>query len=283
MEDDIMGQGLFIGLLDKIFPGLTYLPYFAVLAFNAKNIFELWSGSITAHFISSVEMSAHDETYNYVMNWVSQNGISRDNYRLHASATLTNEGFTWSPDGDEKQEANRNDGDQDPLAKQISEMHVMSSLFNVKPICWTPALGTHFFRYENRILAFTRGLENQNYTATPRQPERVAISCLGRDATILTRLLCNVRIDFLERQRGKTSIFQATKFESEEEMAWTLCMAKATRPMSTIVLDDQPKQNFIKDLRQYLDPQTKHWYANRGILYSRDYLLSVHREQARPV
>lgn len=128
------GPRPFFGLLDKIFPGLTFLPYFAVLDFGVKSIFELWSGSITAHFISSVEMSAHDETYNYVRNWVSQNGISRDNYRLHASATLTNEGFIWSPDGDEKQEANRNDSDQDPLAKQISEMRAMSSLFDVKPI-----------------------------------------------------------------------------------------------------------------------------------------------------
>ncbi|KAI1070651.1 hypothetical protein LB507_006633 [Fusarium sp. FIESC RH6] len=274
MEDDVMGQGLFIGLLDKIFPGLTYLPYFAVLAFIAKNIFEFWSESITARFISTIEISALDETYNYLMNWVSQNDISKDNYRLRASATLTNEGFTWSPDPDEKQDANRNDDDEDPLAKQISEMRSMSSLFNVKPIYWTPALGTHFFRYENRILAFSRGLENQNYGATPRQPEKLAISCLGRDATILKQLLYNARIDFLEKQKGKTSIFRATKLGPEEEMTWTRCMAKATRPMSTIVLDEQLKQRFIKDLRRYLDPQTKHWYANRGISYRRGYLFA---------
>ncbi|KAJ4116129.1 hypothetical protein NW768_011101 [Fusarium equiseti] len=274
MEDDVMGQGLFIGLLDKIFPGLTYLPYFAIFAFIAKNIFEFWSESITARFISTVEISAHDETYNYLMNWVSQNGISKDNYRLRASATLTNEGFTWSPDADEKKEANRSGDDEDPLAKQITAMRSMSSLFNVKPIYWTPALGTHFFRYENRILAFSRGLENQNITATPRQPEKLAISCLGRDATILKRLLYNARIDFLEKQKGKTSIFRATKFEYEQEMTWTRCMAKATRPISTIVLDDQLKQNFIKDLRRYLDPQTKHWYVNRGIPYRRGYLFA---------
>lgn len=274
MEDDVMGQGLFIGLLDKIFPGLTYLPYFAVLALIAKNIFEFWSDSITARFVSTIEISAHDETYNYLMNWVSQNGISKDNYRLRASATLTNEGFTWSPDPDEKQDANRNDEDEDPLAKQISEMRSMSSLFNVKPIYWTPALGTHFFLYENRILAFSRGLENQNYGATPRQPEKLAISCLGRDATILKKLLYNARIDFLEKQKGKTSIFRATKLGPEEEMTWTRCMAKATRPMSTIVLDEQLKQGFIRDLRRYLDPQTKHWYANRGIPYRRGYLFA---------
>ena len=44
--------------------------------------------------------------------------------------------------------------------------------------------------------------------------------------------------------------------------------------MSTIALDEHLKQKLIKDLRRYLDRQTKHWYATRGIPYRRGYLFS---------
>ncbi|KAF4945351.1 hypothetical protein FSARC_14448 [Fusarium sarcochroum] len=272
-QDSIMSQGLFIGLLEMIFPGLTYLPYLAAFAFVVKYALESWSESITARFISTVEIRAQDETYNYLMNWVSRNSISRDNHRLQASATLTNSCFSWSDDEDNKPDVDDDDED-DPVARQIGELRSKTSLYNAKPVYWTPAFGTHFFRYENRILAFSRSLESGNYTSNPRQPEKLAISCLGRDATVLKRLLYNARIDFLEKQKGKTSIFRATRFDGDDDMSWTRCMSKATRPMSTIALEEPLKQGLIKDLRRYLDPQTKHWYANRGIPYRRGYIFS---------
>ncbi|KAF4331636.1 BCS1 precursor [Fusarium beomiforme] len=276
-QDSVMSQGLFIGLLEMIFPGMTYLPYFAAFAFIIKFAFESWSEAITARFISTVEIHAQDETYNYLMNWISRNNISQDNYRLQASATLNNSAFNW-PDEAENENNPDVDGDEeaDPVARQINEMRSKSatSLYNAKPLYWTPAFGTHFFRYENRMLAFTRSLEGSNYTSTPRQPEKLSISCLGRDATVLKRLLYNARIDFCEKQKGKTGIFRATKLYSEDEMSWTRCMSKATRPMSTIALDEHLKQNLVKDLRRYLDRQTKHWYATRGIPYRRGYLFS---------
>ncbi|KAJ4269884.1 hypothetical protein NW762_001553 [Fusarium torreyae] len=272
-QDSLMSQGLFVGLLEMLFPGMTYLPYFAAFAFFIKYVFESWSESITARFISTVEISAQDETYNYLMNWISRNSISRDNHRLHASATLTNACFNWSDEGDDKPDVD-NDDEDDPVARQISETRSKTSLYNAKTLYWTPAFGTHFFRYEGRILAFSRSLESGNYTSIPRQPEKLSISCLGRDATVLKRLLYNARIDFLEKQKGKTSIFRATRFDGDDEMSWTRCMSKATRPMSTIALEEPLKQGLIKDLRRYLDPQTKHWYANRGIPYRRGYLFS---------
>ncbi|RSM02588.1 hypothetical protein CEP52_007851 [Fusarium oligoseptatum] len=273
MEDGVMGQGLFIGLLEMLFPGLTYLPYLAAFSFLVKYILESWSESITARFISTIEIRAQDETYNYLMNWVSRNNLSRDNYRLQASTTITNEGFNWADEGEKKHDVD-NDDEGDAVARQVSDLRPKVSLYNAKPLHWTPAFGTHFFRYENRILAFTRSLEGGNYTSMPRQPEKISISCFGRDATVLKRLLYNARIDFLEKQKGRTSIFRATKYSAEDEMSWTRCMSKATRPMSTIALEESLKQGLVKDLRRYLDPQTKHWYANRGIPYRRGYLFS---------
>ncbi|KAM5347549.1 hypothetical protein ACJ41O_007373 [Fusarium nematophilum] len=270
MEDGFMGQGLFIGLLEMLFPGLTYIPYLAALGFFLKYILESWSDSVTARFISTVELRAQDETYNYLMHWISRDSLSRDNYRLQASATITNECFNWTDEENDKRDVDQDDEDDAASSHTRSSM----SLYNAKPLYWTPAFGTHFFRYENRILAFTRSLESGNYTSIPRQPETLAISCLGRDATVLKRLLYNARIGFLEKQKGKTSIFQAIRIQADDEISWRRSMSKSTRPMSTVALEESLKQDLVKDLARYLEPPTKHWYANRGIPYRRGYLFS---------
>ncbi|KAH7113116.1 hypothetical protein B0J13DRAFT_631239 [Dactylonectria estremocensis] len=128
-----MGQGFFIWLLEKLFPGLTYLPCFAAISFFLKNILEYWSDSITARFISTVELRAQDETYNYLMNWVSRNSLSRDNYRLHASATITNECFNWADEGKDNRDIDDDDED-DPVARQVCDLRTKTSLYNAKPL-----------------------------------------------------------------------------------------------------------------------------------------------------
>ncbi|KAG5792047.1 hypothetical protein H9Q69_008895 [Fusarium xylarioides] len=114
-QDSIMSQGLFIGLLEMIFPGMTYLPYFAAFAFLIKYALESWSEAITARFISTVEIHAQDETYNYLMNWISRNNISQDNYRLQASAALNNSSFTWSDEQDDKPDVDDDEEDDQGL------------------------------------------------------------------------------------------------------------------------------------------------------------------------
>lgn len=263
MEDAAaMEQGLLITILQTLFPGLAYLPYVAVFSFFVKYVFEFCSDSITARFVSTIELRAQDDTYNYLMHWASRDSLSRGNYRLHASATITNECFSWGDEDSDKRDVDDHDED-------VSEHGIKA-----KPLYWTPAFGTHFFRYQNRILAFTRSLESGNYTSMPRQPERLAISCFGRDATVLKQLLYEARTAFLEKQKGRTSIFRATRSNTGDGVTWTRCMSKATRPMSTLALDDSVKEDLVDDLKRYLDPQTRQWYAQRGIPYRRGYLFS---------
>jgi mitochondrial chaperone BCS1 len=43
--------------------------------------------------------------------------------------------------------------------------------------------------------------------------------------------------------------------------------------MGTVVLDDKQKAMVLKDINDFLHPQTPRWYANRGIPYRRGYLF----------
>ncbi|CAM1505078.1 Fc.00g107150.m01.CDS01 [Cosmosporella sp. VM-42] len=271
--ESIFSKGSLTGILQTLFPGGTYMPHFAFFLFVTPYIAETLGEHLKSRFTSTVEIGAQDEIYNYVMTWVARNSLSQDNHRLLASSTIKHEAF--SLDGNavrDDQELDDSIGDVDTKTS-LDDLRSKISLYNARPLHWTPAMGTHYFRYENHFLSFTRSVESQDSTPWSRRSEKLVISCLGRDATVLKRLIYNARIEYLERQRGRTSIYRAAKTYGDE-LGWTKCMSKATRPMSTIALDESLKQSLIKDLERYLNPRTKRWYATRGIPYRRGYLFS---------
>ncbi|KAH7136241.1 BCS1 N terminal-domain-containing protein [Dactylonectria macrodidyma] len=271
--DNIFYKGSLAALLRNIFPGGTYMPHVAFLLCVTPYITEAFGEHIKSRFISTVEIGAQDEIYTYVMSWVARTSLSQDNHRLFVSSTIKHEPFSFEGTHTrDDHEADDSLGDVN-AETSLDDIRSKISLYNSRPLHWTPGMGTHFFRYENRFLTFTRSMESQESTPWSRRPEKIVISCLGRDATIIKRLIYNARIEYLERERGRTSIYRATKTYGDE-LGWTKCMSKATRPMYTIALDESIKQGLIKDLQRYLNPRTKRWYANRGVPYRRGYLFS---------
>lgn len=51
-------------------------------------------------------------------------------------------------------------------------------------------------------------------------------------------------------------------------------MSKASRPLDTVDIDEDSKSRLIADIANYLDDDTKVWYARRGIPYRRGYMFS---------
>ncbi|KAF4983528.1 hypothetical protein FZEAL_1063 [Fusarium zealandicum] len=266
-----LDRGIFARILEMLNTGQSYLPYLGFLLFFAKQLVGSWEDTIRTRFISVVEVKANDETYNYLMSWVARNGLSQHNHRLLASSTLKSDDFVNSDQAPSYDDEIENTIDE---TNSLDDLRSKISLYNARPLHWTPAMGTHFFRYENRILSLTRQTDNGGgLSLVPRSAEMIIVSCLGRDATVLKRLIFNARIEYLEREKERTSIYRAAK-SYDDDMSWIKCMSKTTRPLSTVVLDESDKQRLVKDLQRYLNPQTKHWYATRGIPYRRGYLFS---------
>jgi chaperone BCS1 len=107
------------------------------------------------------------------------------------------------------------------------------------------------------------------YTRT----ERLRISCLGWDASILKQLLLEAREEYSQKEKGKTVIYRAAKRAYDEEFYWARSTARPARPLSTVILDQGEKSAFIRDVQQYLHPSTMRWYSDRGIPYRRGYLF----------
>lgn len=68
-------------------------------------------------------------------------------------------------------------------------------------------------------------------------------------------------------------IYRGTTKSGSSEPQWQRCLARTTRPFSTVILNEEVKKELIDDVTDYLNPATRRWYSNRGIPYRRGYLL----------
>jgi chaperone BCS1 len=143
-----------------------------------------------------------------------------------------------------------------------------------KALAYTPTFGSHWFFYKGRLLIFRR-TQNQQQSGfmTASEREEISISCFGRNPWILKELLHEAREQFLKKDEAKTLIYRGTTKSGSSEPQWQRCMARTSRPFSTVILNEKVKKELIDDVTDYLNPATRRWYANRGIPYRRGYLL----------
>ncbi|OTB09564.1 hypothetical protein M426DRAFT_316118 [Hypoxylon sp. CI-4A] len=218
----------------------------------------LWE-QLESYFMSVVDIRTDDEVYNIIMLWVAKQRFSQGARRFVVNTNL-NSRFWWlySDDSDDEDE------DENESAEKRKK----------KALSYTPSFGSHYFWYRGRLLLFRRSVKDQNSSYSYlSQREEISISCLGRNPWILKELLMEARTMYLKKDAKKTLIYRGTQRAGTTEPTWQRCMSRATRPFSTVILNEKVKQDLIDDVTDYLDPITQRWYANRGIPYRRGYLL----------
>ena len=243
-----------------------YFSYFAVGSYLAKSLLDQ-VGSLPLDFLySTVEVQSHDDAYNYLLFWLTKQRFNESKNRLIASTSLTSGLNNFGDDSD--------DGKFDDMldADTSTDTEWKASLSNTRQLLWSPSEGIHYFRYGGRCLALTRQIEERGamlYTRT----DKLRISCLGWDASILKQLLLEARVEYSQKENGKTVIYRGAKRSYDNDFYWARSTARPARPLSTVILDHEEKTAFIQDVQQYLHPSTMRWYSDRGIPYRRGYLF----------
>ncbi|EAQ85121.1 hypothetical protein CHGG_09135 [Chaetomium globosum CBS 148.51] len=279
------GEGMTTGvpqsyLLDLFFPGFSvfssalnkylhidlnlYIPLvllFGGLTFAWRYFSDYFSDLAESHLMSRCDVRVDDEIFNYLMAWVSNQRFAQGARRFVVNTNLNSRSwYLWrSFDDDEEGEEGEEGGSMGQKKKALA---------------YTPTFGSHWFIYKGRILSFRR-TQNQQQSAymTASEREEISISCFGRNPAILKELLHEARDAFLKKDEAKTAIYRGTSKAGSTEPQWQRCMSRTSRPFSTVILNDQLKQDLIDDVTDYLNPTTRRWYANRGIPYRRGYLL----------
>ncbi|KAL6924239.1 hypothetical protein ACHAPO_003456 [Fusarium lateritium] len=270
-----LAGGAISPLLVALLPGGGGISSIEFFAYIAPYLIRMARDTLCKQCVSTIEIRGHDEIFTYVMSWVARNNrLSRHNHHLLASSGTSDElsrTMRGLPRSNENNEEEDSDDDIDASAS-LDVLRSKISLYNARPLHWTPAVGTHWFWYENRPISFMRTSKADSPMPFGISSGTIILSCLGRNPDILKRIVYNARIEYLEKQRGRTSIFRSV--QSHGQHCWAKSMSKPTRPMSTIALEEHIKQGLVKDLTRYLNPRTKKWYATRGIPYRRGYLFS---------
>lgn len=214
----------------------------------------IW-GAIQSYCMSSVDIRTDDELYNYIMAWVAAQKFSKDSRRSIANTNINSRSwflFRWD----------RDDDDDDGTGRKRKEL------------AYTPTFGSHYFWYRGRLLIFRRNQNREQATfLAVSEREEVSLSCFGRNPWILKELLHEAREVYMKKDESKTLIYRGTTKGGSSEPTWQRCMARTSRPFSTVILNEKVKKDLIDDVTDYLNPATRRWYSNRGIPYRRGYLL----------
>ncbi|KAJ5455637.1 uncharacterized protein N7458_003901 [Penicillium daleae] len=258
----------------------AYLQYFIALALfgvSMRYLSEYLTQFFETYLVSTAEMRLDDELFNYFMYWWSrQRHVKRTNRFL---AGVRTNGY-WSDGEDSDHEDS--DGEDDEWEGGNGSMSAESfddywtKVINrdkYKRLRFTPAQGRHYFWYQGRLLMLDRRYE-QTTARWVLNNEKLYLSCLGRDPSIIHKLLSDAQHKFVERDGSRTIIYRGQRCSSGATFSWSRCMSRPPRPLDTVILDDAQKQTFLADIEDYLEKGTAEWYAEHGIPYRRGYLLS---------
>ncbi|KAL0934231.1 mitochondrial chaperone BCS1 [Colletotrichum truncatum] len=271
-----------MALLDFFFPGFSvfstafqkylgvdlnvYIPL-VILCGGATFAWRYFSEyvweKIDTHLMSTVEVRTDDEIYNILMSWVAAQRFAKNSRRFVVNTNLNSRSwFLWRWDEDDDENNDSEEPSAGPGPKK-------------KPLAYTPSFGSHTFWYRGHLLLFKRSQNQQQASyLVVSEREEISVSCFGRNPWILKELLQEARTEYLKKDSQKTMIYRGSTRAGTTEPSWQRCMARTSRPFSTVILNEKTKKELVEDVADYLSPATRKWYSNRGIPWRRGYLLT---------
>ena len=201
------------------------------------------------------------------MEWIKDQTVAKEARKLHASAYDR----AWDDVGilDTGEFGDMTDGKLLNFANWELKM----------PPTFQPFFGSHRFQHSGRWFEFKREqreLLNGSYgPGLIRNEEIISLTCIGRSTQPLKDLIRTCQNHSVAKKSFKTAVKRPAPKERRMNgrQPWIRVAERPSRPMDTVVLDQDQKEQVLMDINEYLHPGTFPWYANRGIPYRRGYLF----------
>ncbi|KAK6362975.1 hypothetical protein TWF730_000423 [Orbilia blumenaviensis] len=218
---------------------------------------------LSLYYETSITIEENDPIHAHVMTWLTVNISTR---RLQAR-TARASGYTEDQTRVMEYNASAKDG----------KFHLIEWQKFLKPD-FEPHIGEHVFYFRGRRFWITRSKDESflpddfsRKQFTVDKSEYIRISCWGQSADPIKDFLQESKSAYLTQECSKTRIFRPKDISWNPK--WYCAATRATRPISTISLDESTKSTLLQDVNEFLNPKSPRWYANRGIPYRRGYLL----------
>ena len=133
-----------------------------------------------------------------------------------------------------------------------------------------------YFWHNGRLFIWFRHQQNNRSTLDFQSARTVEakLYCFSMSTTPIKELVDDAAVYQETRYAGLTKIFRPSSARQLNfgEIYWRSAAGRPSRPLGTVVMSKQKKNNLIADIKQYLLPATRKWYSQRGIPYRRGYV-----------
>lgn len=142
---------------------------------------------------------------------------------------------------------------------------------------YEPALGfSQYFWHQGRFFLWFRQREQRHFAGQymPSSLIEGRMYCLGRTTAPIKALVEEASVAYQKRKVSKTAIRRPAPREQRKQGGnpWKIVTMRPSRPLDTVVLEHNQKDHIISDIQEYMRPDTRRWYAERGIPYRRGYV-----------
>ncbi len=132
-----------------------------------------------------------------------------------------------------------------------------------KPIWFAPWNGRFLFWFRGALLSY----RTERITTSFREEEHITIKCIGRTGKILDELMKECRQEYLRQNQNKTTVFE------HRGDFWKRTTTRGIRPLSSVIIPKQQKQQLVEDLKIFRDSSNRARYSGHHIPYRRGYLF----------
>ncbi|GAB7342817.1 hypothetical protein MBLNU457_g0946t1 [Dothideomycetes sp. NU457] len=241
---------------------------FFFAAFRATSyVWRYIKGQFDTHCLSAIHIEDGDDLYSSILEWVAEHSLTR---RARDIKARSPRGSAWDEDQDEKNAA----------VSAVSD----NGIFNYSrwqagvPPRYEPYYGSHYFWYKGRLFYFSRRqrqlLGPNNQRNQGEKEDLLKLSCFGFSTQPVKELLHDIKIWNIQKSLSRTTIkHPESKGNYWRRGQWRKTNSRPSRPMSTVILDEEQKLMIQNDMNEFLHPSSPKWYATRGIPYRRGYLF----------
>ena len=232
------------------------------LKYAWKHTFRLFE----EYLMSSIRIDSDDDILDHIMEWLATHKVSNTSRKLMVKSGREN---AWD----------MIDGDGSGTQADSSTLMNYSNWEAKVPPRFQPSFGSHFFWHKGMLFQFKR--EERQIMGSGwggsllRDDENVTLTCVGRSTQPIKGLLKDARDHYLDKDKAATTVRRPGPKEQRGRgrNVWMKVATRPSRPIDTVVLDQDQKTRVLVDINEYLHPATPKWYANRGIPYRRGYLF----------
>ena len=217
-------------------------------SFVQEQIYALAKGTV----LSEIAFDSDDEIYIWIMEWIKKQPLT--GRKLIAKVGMSSEN-SW-------------------------KSHSKKGTLREPPeISYEPSMGTHYLWFQRRLFRFSQWVPRERGETVVLRPRRkhveATLSCVGRTAMPIQKLLLQAAADHFEKMSSMTPIYRPHPKTVRENARgyWSEIASRPSRSMDTVIFDAKQKATLVKDMDEYLQPETMKWYADHGIPYRRGYLF----------